>query len=378
MISKKRNFGLDIIRASAIIMVLMAHAAPVFDSNSLVYYFFYDAGLYGVEFFFVLSGYLIGQILFKNLIYNLSFQEIKVFYLRRWLRTLPLYYVVLSILVIIDIMSKPGHNPHILHFLFLQNFHPVEAGFFGVSWSLSIEEWFYLTLPILFYIFLKKTKIHNVTSILITTISGIIFLRLLYVLVFNPTFDLGVRKFIPLRFDSLLIGVLIANVKIKFGSLYKKLYNIRFAVISVVLLCIYYLWFVYTMMISETAYLDASTIVRVFSWPIISILMGSIMIYFENSNFINKRLKKISLSYLFFTYMSLYSYSIYLIHFDIYYYFHKYLFFNNLLLDLIIPTFFIFITAMFIYKYFERPILDKRNIVFVHSSIKNTHSHKKI
>ena len=109
-----RILGLDIIRASAIILVLIGHLGQVgFLGNS---YFCYLMGYYGVELFFVLSGFLIGQILIKEFSKGITWKSIRQFWIKRWLRTLPLYYLVLILRIIID------HDMHSLHFIFLQCF----------------------------------------------------------------------------------------------------------------------------------------------------------------------------------------------------------------------------------------------------------------
>lgn len=87
----QRNFGLDIMRSVSILLVLLQHIG------------FYISGLaplrlggVGVEVFFVLSGFLIGGILFKEIHKgNNLFQTLKSFWIRRWFRILPLYYAVL-------------------------------------------------------------------------------------------------------------------------------------------------------------------------------------------------------------------------------------------------------------------------------------------
>lgn len=78
---KNRNFGLDVIRASAIILVLIAHIRYFFvhsysDDNAFIV-----SGFLGVELFFVLSGFLIGQIVLKDFEYKISLKKIKNFYI---------------------------------------------------------------------------------------------------------------------------------------------------------------------------------------------------------------------------------------------------------------------------------------------------------
>jgi len=94
-INPNRIYGLDILRAFAIFFVVLAHASSFLTQplQDILWHFQYD----GVSIFFVLSGYLIGGILIK-IIENkgATFKNLFNFWLRRWLRTLPNYFLVLS------------------------------------------------------------------------------------------------------------------------------------------------------------------------------------------------------------------------------------------------------------------------------------------
>ncbi len=93
----KRVFGLDLMRAFAIIFVVMGHGSWMLDKadTDFPWIGFID----GVELFFVLSGFLIGGILIK-LFQNTKSLGVKTlwnFWIRRWFRTLPNYYLILLI-----------------------------------------------------------------------------------------------------------------------------------------------------------------------------------------------------------------------------------------------------------------------------------------
>ena len=111
-INKNRIYGLDILRALAILFVVLDHSKYTLQkSNSLfineiskIYswylrYFDFD----GVSIFFVLSGFLIGSILIRSFEKEeLSFKSLVNFWIKRWVRTLPAYLFVLSILVLLS------------------------------------------------------------------------------------------------------------------------------------------------------------------------------------------------------------------------------------------------------------------------------------
>jgi peptidoglycan/LPS O-acetylase OafA/YrhL len=141
-------------RALAIGFVLASHCGVMFGrwTGATVWFPIVGGGFFGVDIFFVLSGYLVGAILIRHAAQP-GFAAWRVFMTRRWLRTLPLYYVWLAVLTLFwaPAFFRPDHLAILAHLLprylvFLQN--PVFAipwpGWFGVSWSLAVEEWFYL------------------------------------------------------------------------------------------------------------------------------------------------------------------------------------------------------------------------------------------
>jgi len=277
------------------------------------------------------------------------------------LRILPLYYSILILFLLISYFAFKLKSIHLLHFIFLQNLIESEVSFFAVSWTLSIQFWFYIFIPILLLFFVrKKYSLGKLLRSLLISIFIIIFLRALYILLYNPTFDFGVRKNIFFRFDSLLIGVLFGLFKLKLPSLYKKLANSYFFLFSLIFLFVFYWFYVVVMINQGIQYFDGSFLFRAFSWPFMSLMFILFTIYFENSNFINKILsgKKVVLS--FFTRLSRYSFSLFLIHYEIYTYFETYLDKINVAITIITATFIICVLSYFLYNFIEKPFLSKR------------------
>lgn len=138
-----RNFGLDVLRASAILMVFFAHALGSTQVAVL-------AGP-GVDLFFVLSGFLIGRIYFRDsLSGSFSFWR---FWRSRWWRTLPPYAGgIVVYLIVRDFTFGRLHLPGLgFRYLgFLQNYLGSEG--FPQSWSLCVEEHFYLALPVVAFL----------------------------------------------------------------------------------------------------------------------------------------------------------------------------------------------------------------------------------
>ena len=111
----------------------------------------------GVDLFFVISGYLIGTILFSE--YHASGTiQVKRFYVRRFLRLIPVYTVAMIVglyfvhnipreAVLMEFPPFMNANHMWANFLYVNNFLPINRQYMGWCWSLAIEEQFYLILP---------------------------------------------------------------------------------------------------------------------------------------------------------------------------------------------------------------------------------------
>jgi peptidoglycan/LPS O-acetylase OafA/YrhL len=96
---------------------------------------------------------LIGRILLRTVAReDFGRRALTEFWVRRWFRTLPNYFFVFTVLFVAH--SVLGETPaHALRYLsFTQYLASPPPAFFGESWSLAIEEWFYLLVPIPLYV----------------------------------------------------------------------------------------------------------------------------------------------------------------------------------------------------------------------------------
>jgi peptidoglycan/LPS O-acetylase OafA/YrhL len=152
---RRRIPQLDAVRGLAILVVMFHNISPkypLFHSDKL-----FSNGWMGVDLFFVLSGLLITGILLDT---KQSVGYFKNFYVRRCLRIWPLYYSLLFFMFVVVRFLNPAEyhvvvqtsSPWWAFPLFLQNFLlPIStnaAGPLGVTWSLAIEEQFYLVWPL--------------------------------------------------------------------------------------------------------------------------------------------------------------------------------------------------------------------------------------
>ena len=144
--SPTRIHGLDTLRALAIVLVVLHHYV-LFVSHASTFGWVGDIGWVGVDLFFALSGYLIGNQIFAAM---RSAQGLSLgnFYGRRLLRTLPNYYFVLALYFLLPAWRNGLQLPPLWEFLtFTQNVNLQPGTAFSHAWSLCIEEQFYLLLP---------------------------------------------------------------------------------------------------------------------------------------------------------------------------------------------------------------------------------------
>jgi len=141
--------SLDGLRAVSIGMVLIAHSAgsiPALESHPLILYTFGN-GNRGVSVFFVISGFLITSLLLKEERRKGAI-SLRDFYIRRALRILPPFYVFLAFLILAWQLGQITTNWRSLgvSFVFLRDYFGGDW-WTGHSWSLSVEEQFYLLWP---------------------------------------------------------------------------------------------------------------------------------------------------------------------------------------------------------------------------------------
>lgn len=212
-VADTRNSWLDICRSLAIIMVLLSHGrhflTPAWDNAAA----FRIGGFLGVELFFVLSGFLIGGIAKRCFMQTPKGQTwVRKFLMRRWLRTLPNYYLFLVINALLIASSiAPGNLADLIPFaIFAQNLAWPSPPAFGEAWSLAVEEFFYLVFPLGLCLLGKldadRRKVFLAVSIVLLLVP--LMARWGAVAFSAPTWDGGIRKVVAFRLDALITGVL--------------------------------------------------------------------------------------------------------------------------------------------------------------------------
>jgi peptidoglycan/LPS O-acetylase OafA/YrhL len=160
-----------------------------------------------------MSGFLIGGIVVAN---RDAANFYSVFYLRRFLRIFPLYYFLLAVVAIsvwVGWMPHPSHDKLISYFVYLQNIaialtHDYGLTWLQVTWSLAVEEHFYLILPILVVLtppkFLSRVLVAGILIAILSRIFG-------YAIPVSYPRDFA-RFFTVCRIDDLFYGVFLAVI----------------------------------------------------------------------------------------------------------------------------------------------------------------------
>jgi peptidoglycan/LPS O-acetylase OafA/YrhL len=225
--------GIDGLIAIAAIAVFLSHATGNYGIFKL--------GWIGVDLFFVISGFLLSKILIEN---KGSKNYFGAFYNRRALRILPIYFLVVIPLVILHLyVNKIPQIVPCSYLFYFQNSFAMSYGWLsGLShtWTLAIEEQFYLIFPLFIFLVPKRFLFKFFTLVIFL----VILLRFYFFFNSFPMYYLAV--FTISRLDSFLIGGLIALISFEGTTVSKKTWNTTFntlCLISLVGLCLLIFYF---------------------------------------------------------------------------------------------------------------------------------------
>jgi peptidoglycan/LPS O-acetylase OafA/YrhL len=219
--------GLDLLRAIAILWVMLTHSylTGLFPDGNLAA----DSGWMGVDLFFALSGFLIGGQLFRPYARGEP-EHIGLFYFRRLFRTLPPYLVVVALYFTMPFFRERATIAPLWQYLsFTENlFVQFPRGGFAFShaWSLCVEEQFYLFMPLLVWVLMRRPALWKAVTVFALVLGGGMLLRaLLWEQYVAPVWAGGdgpqswthfmERLYYPTwcRLDGLTGGVIVAAVR---------------------------------------------------------------------------------------------------------------------------------------------------------------------
>ena len=341
---------IDGLRAIAVVAVILYHAKINLFGHEL-----FEGGYIGVDIFFVISGYLITSIILKEMILTNSF-SFKNFYIRRIRRILPvLLFIMFVSLPFAWLYLLPSSfvdfSKSLLYSLgFSSNFYfhysgqvyGAESGLlkpFLHTWSLSVEEQYYILFPGVLFITFKYFRRY------IGIFLFIFFITSLYIADWgsknHPSFSFYV---LPTRGWEVLAGSILAYLEIKLDYLNKN------KVLSLILpgfgfLLIIHAIFFFDNKISHPSFYTL--------YPVIGVCL---IIWFSNRN---ELITKILSSKLLVG-IGLISYSLYLWHYPIFAFARTIDFFSEELLKIMILFILVIFLSIFSYFFIERPFRNKK------------------
>jgi len=226
---RHRRIGLDLLRSLAIGGVLLSHGMQFLYAHVSWGGWLGHLGSFGVDLFFVLSGFLIGGILIRLGPALTEGRVVLGFWIRRWLRTLPNYWLFL-VLNVPFMLFVWRLDVRIRSFFwefpfFLQNFASREPPFFPEAWTLSVEEWFYLILPAMLWLGLKFTR--RFDRVFLVSAFTLLFvpLGLRFAMAPPAIWAVDMRQVVIYRLDALMYGVLAAWMQARWpGALHRIRY----------------------------------------------------------------------------------------------------------------------------------------------------------
>ena len=364
---KQRNFGLDLIRVLAIGLVIMSHTAilitPQANTNAIFLIKFF--GALGVDVFFVLSGFLIGGIILDSIIKNaFTPKHILYFWVRRWFRTLPNYYLILLINFVVTYYILGESYTYIKYVFFAQNLWLPQPEFFSESWSLSIEEYAYVLIPLLLMLQSFKRGLTEKLFFKITliTILCLMVLKIHYHIHIANTvtnWSSSFRKVVIYRLDSIYIGFF-GGYALRFFGGYIFRNRLKLLLLSLILFSTIHL----IMWVCNVTPGQDSLFLNVFYLPLLSLLIlmaFPFLMLLHATRPIQNIMAQISLR----------TYAWYLVNFSLVLLPLQTLFPVNqsstLVYKVLLATAFIIISyslAALLYKFYEKPIMDLRDSTY--------------
>lgn len=214
---KQRSVELDVLRAIAVLLVLGRHISivPEFVPPGVRTFFLVwrEVGWIGVDLFFVLSGFLVSGLLFREYQKNHRV-SISRFLLRRGFKIYPPFYLLLAVTFAMSrFLPVPNDmRSYVGEIFFVQNYL---GSVWNHTWSLAVEEHFYLLLSIIVYLLIRANKgalnpFKFLPSFFLFVAATLLFLRWIAGSQFPVGTWASTLVYSHLRIDSLLFGVLLA------------------------------------------------------------------------------------------------------------------------------------------------------------------------
>lgn len=212
---ERRYPTLDLLRVLAVAMTVLVHAPTVAGRIPLLRTV--QPGFFlGVDLFMLISGWLLGGQLIKE--WCRGTYSPRRFYFKRWMRTLPPYFATLMLVISIPSESLRMQPMWAIlsHFFFLQGYLGTQQ--YGITWSLCVEEHFYLLLPLVVPVLIRRFSLRS-TLLTLGLLSAAQVLGRLMAFVPGDS----VPFISHLRCEGLLFGLVLAYISENYRDLWKRL-----------------------------------------------------------------------------------------------------------------------------------------------------------
>jgi peptidoglycan/LPS O-acetylase OafA/YrhL len=333
----ERLTRIDGLRGLAIIGVILVHVAIISSEKASN---FIMLGQYGVQLFFLLSGFILTYVASKN-----NF-DIKSFYIKRFFRIAPLYYLFLAGCFFLNFSEQmePGAlkvssidiKNLFMHVIFLHGINPVYLrGTFSIMWSLTPEVIFYILFPFIFNLSTFSLGFLFFGSVLIANLTNVFNNPNIY----NHDFIMWITHGIQNNLFLFVFGVMVY----KYQEFFKRKIWTILGIISLIL-------FIMDGFSFNNFFIDI-IIPKILYNKYFALIMLAFPFFIYSQNFIIKKLLNNKIS----TFLGRISYSAFLVHYAIIQflrtqeYVHKYLF--TALLVVFLTVLLSYIT----YKFIEKP-----------------------
>lgn len=211
---KGRLAELDVLRTVAVLLVIGHHWAQfVARDTSAITRFMWRTGWTGVDLFFVLSGFLVSGLLFRE---HAKYGKVNIvrFFVRRGFRIYPSFYVMIAVMFAVqyghDVRISAVWKPLLAELTFFQNYF---RGLWNHTWSLAIEEHFYLLLGLAFLVLARKKSLKGSLRRALLAVALVALACLCARAVWASSFGYSwFRIYAPthMRIDALLFGVFLS------------------------------------------------------------------------------------------------------------------------------------------------------------------------
>ena len=296
---------------------------------------------------------------------DFSYKEVTYFWVRRWFRTLPNYYLALIINILVAIYIGNQLPDQLWKYgFFIHNFSSQLPWFFPESWSLSVEEFAYILGPLLLYLILFFKKKASRPRLFLQVTLFILLLFILSKLMYNHEqairhmrhWTLNVKSIVIYRIDAIYYGVLAAYISIVKPKFWNNIKYVACVFGVLTLISMNFLiplkgWFIteYPMFWNVWYFLIKSLAI-VCTLPLLSQIKTA------------PKLIKVPM-----TYISILSYAIYVFHYSIIMQLMKYFIPSepmeclDLVIYLLVYVLITFVVSYLVYRLYEKPMTDLRD-----------------